>query len=76
MTEEEAKTKKCPELSNGSIQVSINTSTNANWVNCIASDCMMWIATDDECKPVRSEIYPPVRDKEICKPAGHCGLAK
>ena len=38
---------------------------------CIGSDCMMWVATDNECAPT-----PPRRNEDDaeCSPAGYCGL--
>lgn len=50
--------------------------TLGNWNRCIASDCMMWVSTDNECDPQeRSEerLMPP---EPKCYPAGRCGLIK
>lgn len=83
MTEEEAKTKWCPQARTGqrwmatSMEVedlnvvAVNRSNGAEeHCLCIASACMAWRATDNECSPsAPGEPMPPF------KPAGYCGLA-
>jgi len=84
MKEEEAKTKWCPMvrqpienvLESGSFNRGegddyANIKGSSKPCNCIASDCMMWKQTDDECKP--NPAYASVTE-QICEPAGHCGL--
>ena len=61
MTEDDAKTKWCPQvrvMSDGGLQADIN---------CIASDCMMW--RFDERRDENMVLVP-------CDTGGHCGLAK
>ena len=46
--------------------------------NCIASDCMMWVATDNECEPQPESpggTSTNAAFEPICYPAGYCGLA-
>jgi len=82
MTEEEALTKWCPMvrqpienvLESGSFNRGegddyANIKGSSKPCNCIASNCMMWAATDNECEPQNHK-----NQKEICLPAGHCGL--
>lgn len=77
MKEEKAKTKWCP-----MVRVADCGAENASAVNrlhqqeapttqCLASDCMMWVATDNECEPVNSTSA-----STVSKPAGYCGLAR
>lgn len=42
---------------------------------CIASDCMMWVATDNEypTQPSETTVRHPLSN---VKPAGHCGLTR
>lgn len=48
-----------------------------NSVLCIASDCMMWVQTDNECEPQQHYNNPTVPDPEAkCYPAGYCGLSR
>lgn len=46
--------------------------------SCIASECMMWVQTDNECDPMPG---PPkgtsaVQEEPKYYPAGYCGLIK
>lgn len=70
MTEDEAKTKYCPmggrKVSSKSGELSIG-----GFTQCIASDCMMWVATDNECFPSPPGMSVP---KQPSYPAGYCGL--
>lgn len=82
MTEDEARQKWCPMVRaispNGTIgPCNRRADANDKEYFCIASDCMMWIATDNECEPQESHeggtatvIFEPK-----CYPAGYCGLA-
>ena len=59
MKEIEAKTKYCP-----------LKPLNQNVSNsCIASDCMMWVESDNEATPSNNE-----QDEVIYYPDGDCGL--
>ena len=74
MTEEEAKTKVCPFLSDGIFHTMGLNNVSSDYLarkDCIASDCMMWKTTDNECRPQNNE-----NQKEICESAGHCGLTR
>ena len=82
MTEKEAKTKWCPMVRVGEDDAAgnrtaacgvVNAGLGAGtpWQNCIASDCMMWRATDNEIKPQS----PADRMDAKSEPAGYCGLA-
>ena len=90
MTEEEAKTKWCPQ-----VRMSNDSSCDANHANnrfylggfdkdanCIASDCMMWVRDSGEWQidgkqTPKSELdkYPtPEAANAIWVVFGHCGL--
>ena len=78
MTEQEARKKWCPHalLTDGGMMYNRNAlapDVLQNGANCIASDCMMWVATDNEYKaqPWEEEYNPD----EPASPAGYCGLA-
>ena len=78
MTEEDAKKKWCPMIRmnpiTGEEQYSgVTTRENSDeHRNCIVSACMMWVPTDNFCKP----SYPgDPRAMQKSKPAGYCGLA-
>ena len=81
MTEEEAKTKWCPIISQGGQMVrpasnySGAISTNAVWENCIASDCMMWVWLDHNIHTLEdgkvADGYGNMRSADGC-----CGLAR
>jgi len=79
MKEEEAKTKWCP-MARAMVHAGPNTVAanrfgqgSKDYINCkcIASDCMMWVPTDNEYDP---GVNPA--DEGASHPAGHCGLAK
>ena len=71
MTESKAKTKWCPMIRWTSAQNGLDSFENrgANCM-CIASDCMMWIPTDNQTFP----SAPGEKEREP-EPAGYCGLA-
>ncbi len=81
MREEEAKIKWCP-----MVQVSGINERGINQTNrkcngtfneysfCIASDCMMWVQTDNEGYPSNAKNNDP--DNAVYFPAGYCGLAR
>jgi hypothetical protein len=71
MTEDEAKTKWCP-MTTPFVTAPQIVSQEGGF-NCIGSDCMMWRATDNECRP---QAQLP-SDASVPKsfPAGYCGLA-
>ena len=50
-----------------------DTQTNPEMCRCIASECMMWRATDNEYAP-ENPSNPP--DYVGGKPAGYCGLSR
>ena len=81
MTEDEAKTKWCPmvRFHLGEIAHYSNREETADKANkasrCIASNCMMWVPTGNECSAVNECIPVERRAPQICKPAGYCGLA-
>ena len=72
MTEEEARTKWCPQIRWTSSDKYDDSFDNrgANCM-CIASDCMMWVETDNESYPTDNDFEEPKY-----YPAGHCGLIK
>jgi len=69
VTEDQARNTICPKLS--LLVPGINNGYYLEVVNCMASDCTIWVSTDNECRPQNHE-----NQKEICESAGHCGLAK
>ena len=83
MTEDDARKKWCPHVrlacgdgwtgsSNSDPQAPGN---KGPLYCCIASDCMMWVATDNECEPQQHFGNATVPDPEPkCYPAGYCGL--
>ena len=72
VTEEEARTKWCPQTQISVIMGSDGfycnkpRSTGNNNKNCIASKCMVW----------RWDIHPDNLRKEAITTGGYCGLAK
>lgn len=83
MKEEVAKTKWCPyavpyaqyEDEHGANRDGAGSPLKQS--NCVASDCMMWIQTDNECDPEPDyKDSTAVRPEPTCYPAGRCGLAK
>ena len=79
MTEEEARKKWCP-----MVRITLETehweamnnreqplTADGSRTKCIASDCMMWIAIDNECRP----SAPGSVEAIVSEPAGYCGLA-
>ena len=72
MTEDEAKTKWCPMAREWGDENSYNRVLGKadEHTKCIASDCMMWIATDNEVGAMSGGTRP-IRSQ----PAGYCGLA-
>lgn len=80
MTENEAKTKWCPmtryrTINNDPVALQAGHNEPTGLSNlptgggyCIGSACMMWIATDNEHKPV------PMGESSKSYPAGDCGL--
>lgn len=81
MREDEMKTKECPnKFLSASLCVSMTredkSMTAEDFVrimdstHCIGSDCAMWAATDNECRPQNGA------EEADCFPAGHCGLIK
>lgn len=80
MTEDKAKTKWCPHVRHMVYPNTVDPS-GGNMPHysscCIASDCMMWVATDNECEPQEPQYgTSAIEPDPICKPAGHCGLVK
>ena len=79
MTEEEARTKWCPMMRFNYCGDSTTDDNRGghknklNVVNCIASQCMMWRPTDNECIPMTYE-QSRNNDGPHCFPAGYCGL--
>ena len=72
MTEEMARTKRCP-LAGGYPNVKeAEVPEHYRGSRCIASDCALWVSTDNEGEPRSAIDKTPV----IYKPAGHCGLCK
>ena len=79
MKEEEAKTKWCPQVrfhsgADGGVYSNvIGGGTDDDCTKCIASDCMMWVSTDNESDAMQnnSSISEPKS-----YPAGRCGLVK
>ena len=84
MTEDEAKTKWCPMVrwTKGGWSDDVYAAHNRyvdekaeeqhGYNRCVASDCMMWIKTDNECEPKNGDDFLGAKDK--CYPAGYCGL--
>lgn len=82
MTEEQARKKICPffyvmgtNLMANAKKEGISTSVeDLNQLSsCAASDCMMWVTTDSECKP---EPEHSQANDRIHYAAGYCGLTK
>ena len=78
MNEDDAKTKWCPHARFADCGADNASSVNRDGMwsvsikdRCIASDCMMWVSTDNEFMPAAS-CNP--HDNEPSYPAGHCGL--
>lgn len=76
MTEEDARKKWCPMARIGLVHgMAVNKHAADKGVDedtrCLASDCMMWRATDNECLPQA----PSDASAPTCKSAGYCGLA-
>ena len=80
MTEDDARKKWCAMINyqigpvNSSVWQGIAYTNRGQEYNpqaclCIASDCMMWIPTDNETRP----SYPG--EETISESAGYCGLA-
>ena len=73
MTEDEAKTKWCPQ-----IRVSVSgdgpvwTNREAPDCNCIASECMWWVW---DVSPARVAEISRIQEY-TGKPTGHCGAVK
>ena len=77
MTESEARKKWCPHalLTDGGMMYNRNAlapDVLQNGANCIASDCMLWVATDNECEP--KDWSEALNEDGKCYPAGYCGL--
>ena len=73
MTEDEAKTKRCCGPEGCGDYIHKDTQRERY---CIASECMAWQATDNECTnpthdPNSTVVYVPT-----FVPAGYCGLAQ
>ena len=75
MKEEEARNKMCPMLGiMGAICPSVAKDPG---IRCIASECALWVQTDNECDPMPEPIGSDAVIREPnCYPAGHCGLIK
>ena len=74
MTEEEAKTKWCPHKRIDSYEGNSNYNIHSNGgmavvTNCIASDCMMWVADIDVTYKMEQATYKTLD-------SGRCGLVK
>ena len=84
MTEQDAKKKGCPLYGISMIMLiaadkidQIKVPDPDNVGCCIASDCAMWVATDNECKPQPESpggTSTNAAFEPICYPAGYCGL--
>ena len=66
MTEEDMKTKVCPKLS-VSIFDSYKLGEKLIKVNCLGSDCAMWVSDG---------VDKPKHPTKFQKETGHCGLIK
>lgn len=75
MTEDDAEKKWCPFVRftppSERCDWESNRPQNVFGAFCIASRCMAWRATDNECGPQ----HPDDKSPAIYKPAGYCGLA-
>ena len=79
MKEEEARTKWCPMVR---FYANREVLTKKGFTdgrldydsNCIASDCMMWVATDNEGYPSTNKHGEC--DNSAYYPAGYCGLIR
>ncbi len=69
MTEDEAKTKICHKTLGATV---IAGEANFYPAACIASECMAWLKTDNEC--VNPAQPPGSLETPVYKPAGYCGL--
>ena len=66
LTEDEAKTKWCPQVRVGESYRAVNMRINYDLITCIASGCMMW----------RWEAVNTAPGLGVVKPTkGYCGLA-
>ncbi len=83
MTEDDAKTKWCPMCRFANLD-NVGPVSNRetffrgapNPDTCIASDCMMWQQTDNECEPQQHpKDSSAAMPEPKCYPAGYCGLA-
>jgi len=85
MIEDKAKTKRCPIFTAAAlITMTMKAGSDEGMspdvgllmrdsMLCIASDCMMWVATDNEYRP---EASCNPHDNPESYPAGYCGLTR
>lgn len=85
MTEDDAKGKICPQLYQAMVFLAVHAGKNnadealldqtGTTAYCVGSDCMMWVATDNECEPAQEpKDISAVVPEPKCYPAGRCGL--
>lgn len=84
ITEDEARTKWCPfanvyvpyqntgAAGNRGLSKDKGMQANEGSARCIASECMMWVATDNMPWPLNQ--HPSDASEPVYKPAGYCGL--